>query len=178
MKKWSLIIGIVIVMNLFFNYAISLVYKAPDYNVYFPPTQVVSTINTEQDCLGVGGQWNSEIVPQAPIPNGTNPSSTGSKAGEAGYCDQNFTKQQQFQAAQKQYDRSVFVILVIVGVISIVLGSMVMNEVLSLAFSWGGVLSLFIASLRYWSDASNILKVILLAIALGSLIWTAVKKFA
>jgi hypothetical protein len=55
---------------------------------------------------------------------------------------------------------------------------MVMNEVLALAFSWGGVLSLFIASLRYWSDANNILKVIILAIALGSLIWTAVKKFA
>lgn len=176
LMKWSLIIGIVIVMNLFFNYAISLVYKAPDYNVYFPPTQVVSVISTEQDCLGVGGQWNASPVAKTPLP----PEATVglSPAGETGYCDQNFTKQQQFQAAQKQYDRLVFIILVIVGVISIVLGSMVMNEVLALAFSWGGVLSLFIASLRYWSDANNILKVIILAIALGSLIWTAVKKFA
>ncbi len=166
--RWSLIIGIVIVMNLFFNYALSLAYKAPDYNAYFPPTQVVSEIDTQADCLAVGGQWNAQIVPKAP--NGA--------VQPQGYCDQNYTKQQQFDAAQKQYDRVVFIVLVIVGVASIVTGSLVANELLSLAFSWGGVLSLFIASVRYWSDANNLLKVVILAIALGSLIWTAVKKFA
>ena len=53
--KWALVIGILIVMNLFFNYALSLVYTAPDYSTYFPQSQVVSTINTQQDCLAVGG---------------------------------------------------------------------------------------------------------------------------
>jgi hypothetical protein len=152
--KWSLIIGIVIVMNLFFNYAISLVYKAPDYDIYFPSSQVVPVIVTQADCIAVGGQWNS------------------------GYCNQEYTKQLQYDAAQKNYDRVVFIALVILGVLSIVAGTIFENEVLSLAFSWGGVFSLFIASLRYWSDANNFLKVIILAIALGSLIWTAIKKFA
>lgn len=166
--RWSLIVGIVIVMNLFFNYALSLVYKAPDYNAYFPPTQVVRDISTQQDCVSVGGQWNAQMVPKAP----------SGEVQPQGYCDQNYTKQQQFNADMKQYDRSVFIVLVIVGVASIVVGSLVANEVLSLAFSWGGVLSLFIASVRYWSDANNLLKVIILAIALGSLIWVAIKKFA
>jgi len=95
-----------------------------------------------------------------------------------GYCNPDFTKQQQYDVAQKQYDRTIFVALVVLGAISIVCGTLLENTVLSLAFAWGGVLSLFIASLRYWSDANNLLKVVILAIALGSLIWTAVKKFA
>ncbi len=150
--------GIVIVMNLFFNYTLSLVYKAPDYNNYFSQSQVVPAITNEQNCVAVGGQWN-QMAPQ-------------------GYCNPDFTKQQQYDVAQKQYDRTIFVALVVLGAISIVCGTLLENTVLSLAFAWGGVLSLFIASLRYWSDANNLLKVVILAIALGSLIWTAVKKFA
>ena len=56
-SKWALIIGIVIVFNLFINYAISLVYKAPDWNSYFTQSQVVEAINTKDECLNVGGQW-------------------------------------------------------------------------------------------------------------------------
>lgn len=156
--KWALVIGIVIVMNLFFNYALSLVYKAPDYSAYFPQTQVVPTLNTEQDCLAVGGQWNNEK------PNG--------------YCNPDFTKQKQFDAAQKHYNRIIFIALVVLGVVSLICGMLLVNTALSLALSWGGVLSLIIASMRYWSDANNLLKVGILAVALIGLIWTAVKKFS
>jgi len=122
LAKWSLITGIVIVMNLFFNYALSLVYTSPDYARYI--------------------------------------------------------SDQGFELAQRLYDLHIFIALVLLGAVSLIGGVLAENEVLSLAFSWGGVLSLFIASVRYWSDANNLLKVIILAIALGSLIWTAVKKFA
>jgi hypothetical protein len=170
LMKWSLIFGIVIVMNLFFNYAISLVYKAPDYNDYYRSEQVVPNIDNQNDCVAVGGQWSAS-TPQVVSDNGIAKTVTG-------YCDPNYTKQQQYDAATKSYDRTVFIILVVLGVISVVGGVLASNIVLSLAFSWGGVLSLFIASVRYWSDANNILKVLILAVALGSLIWTAVKKFA
>lgn len=170
--RWSLIIGIVIVMNLFFNYAISLVYKAPDYNAYFPQSQVVPNIATEQDCIAAGGQWNGNTPTPQPATSVAVPKVPN------GYCNPDFTKQQQYQSAQKQYDRSTFVILVVLGVISIVIGTLLANTVLPLAFSWGGVLSLLIASMRYWSDANNLLKVAILAVALGSLIWVAIKKFA
>jgi len=166
--KWSLIIGIVIVLNLFFNYALSLVYKAPDYEATFRQSQVVPEITTQEDCVAVGGQWNSQVVPKSP----------DGKMQAQGYCNPDFTKQQQFDAQLKAYNRTVFIVLVIVGVISIVTGSFIVNEVLSLALSWGGVLSLFIASVRYWSDANSLIKVLILAVALGGLIWTAIKKFA
>jgi len=165
--KWSLIIGIVIVLNLFFNYALSLVYKMPDYNQYFPQQQVVPSITTEEQCVVVGGQWNSNVVSG---PNG--------ETKPQGYCNPDFKKQQQFDLAQKHYDRTVFIVLVILGALSLIVGMVFENTVLSLSFSWGGVLSLVIASMRYWSDANNLLKVVILAVALGGLIYTAIKKFA
>ncbi|MDB5255053.1 MAG: protein of unknown function with transrane region [Candidatus Nomurabacteria bacterium] len=166
--KWSLVIGIVIVMNLFFNYAISLVYKAPNYQDYYRQEQVVPSIDTKEECIAVGGQWNEQLVPKSSEP----------VTVRAGYCDPNYTKQQQYETAMKDYNKVVFLALVVLGVISLVGGTLLAHIVLSLAFSWGGVLSLFIASVRYWSDANNILKVLILAVALGSLIWVAIKKFA
>ncbi|MEI8129954.1 MAG: hypothetical protein WCG55_00410 [bacterium] len=171
--KWAVVVAIVIVLNLFFNYAISLVYKAPTWDQYMPRTDVVEPITNKTDCLNVGGQWTNP----APAPSGT--TNTISKGATApGYCDPNYTNLQKYTAAQNTYDRTVFIILVVLGVISLVLGAVVTNIILQLSFSWGGVLSLVIASMRYWSDADNLLKVIILAVALGALIWIAVKKLA
>ena len=72
---------------------------------------------------------------------------------------------------------NIFIILVILGVVSFLLGTFITNEIIILSFSWGGVLSFIIASIRYWSDADNWVKVLILAVALGALIWLAIKKF-
>ncbi len=170
--KWALIIGIVIVLNLFFNYTISLFYKEPDYNIYFPLTQIVEPITTKEACLSVGGQWNQGALAPA-VPRDMYSAPTVA----TNYCDPNFTKQQEFNQAQKVYQRNVFILLVVLGIISFLIGAFVPNEIVAIGFSWGGVLSFIIASIRYWSVADNIIKVLILAIALGVLIWLAIKKF-
>lgn len=169
---WAIVIAIVVVLNLFFNYAISLVYKAPTYEKYFPTSQEIVPITNKADCLAAGGQWtNPDTRYQSPDPTIIKPTPA------VGYCDPNYTKQMQFAAAQKAYSRTVFIILVVLGVLSLVLGAVLANTLLILAFSWGGVLSLVIASVRYWSDADNLIKVLILGAALGALIWIAVRKF-
>ena len=55
--RWAVVVAIVIVLNLFFTYAVSLVYKAPVYDAYFPTSSVVEPITDKADCLSVGGQW-------------------------------------------------------------------------------------------------------------------------
>ena len=164
--KWSLIVGIIIVLNLFFNYGISLVYKEPAYPV---APQVVGDITTREKCLEVGGQWNENVYP-TPAPE--------QKTMPKGYCDPDYTNRQNYETAHKVYNRNVFIILMILGVVSLMVGIFAGSEVLAVAFSWGGVLSLIIASMRYWSDADNLIKVILLAVALGALVWLALRKFA
>jgi hypothetical protein len=167
--KWSLIIGIVIVINLFFNYAISLIYDAPQYDEYCKQEQVIKEINNQTECVAEGGQWNANYYGK-PIPVG--------ETMVAGYCDQQFTCRTEYEADRKVYERNVFVTLVILGIL-LVAGSFALafNWILSVSASMGGILSVIIASVRYWAEADNWLRVIILFVALCALIYFAVRKF-
>jgi hypothetical protein len=167
--KWSLIIGIVIVINMFFNYAISMVYNTPKYDEYCKQEQVINEITDQESCLAQGGQWNAnyygkpirvdEIVP-------------------AGYCNTQYTCNNEYMAVRKIYDRNVFVTLTTSGIILVALSfALSFNWILSVSASMGGILSIIIASIRYWSEADNWLRVIILFIALCVLIYFAVRKF-
>lgn len=163
----SIIVAIIIVMNLFFNYAVSLIYQEPNFESFVKPTQVVNTIKTKDACVNAGGQWSENAYPDEK-----------GMTKVQGYCDENFTNQKNYDNAVKVFEKKVFITLVALGVLSLVLAGFIAFQILSIAFAWGGVLSLIIASIRYWSEADNLAKVIILAIALGLLIWLAVKKFS
>jgi hypothetical protein len=169
--KWALIIGIVIVLNMFFNYTLSLVYKNPVFENFCPASQINEYVNTQKVCVDKGGQWNADSYPQSV--------SVGVvKTLPQGYCNLQFTCQNKFDVAQKAYDRNVFITLVLLGAVCVAIGNFFGgNIVLSVALSLAGVLSFVIASIRYWSSADDLIKVIILAIALAILIWVAVKKF-
>lgn len=167
--KWSLIFGIVIVLNMFFSYTLSLVYHEPQYNNYCPVSNEVAPVSTKAECFATGGQWNANNYP---TPAGV------TTPAPAGYCNVDFTCGNDFNTAQSNYDRNVFIALVVLGAITVALGNFLRgNELLGQALSLSGVLSFIIASMRYWSYAGQWLKVVILAIALAILIWVAIKKF-
>ncbi|MDB5194262.1 MAG: protein of unknown function with transrane region [Parcubacteria group bacterium] len=169
--KWSLIIGIIIVLNLFFNYALSLVYKSPDFLTYCPQTQIVTAPTTQDACVSAGGQWTDNSAYQAKvIPPGTDIPS--------GYCDTQFTCQKNYQKANDTYSRNIFAALVVLGALMVLVGNFFKgNEVISNGLALGGVLSFIIASMRYWGAANDLVRVVILAIALALLFWVAMKKF-
>jgi hypothetical protein len=168
--RWSLILGIVIVLNLFFNFALSLVYERPDYEAFCPQMQVSKVVDNQNECVAGGGQW-TEYGPnnfrEKPLP--TDPK---------GYCDLQFTCRQEYDGARNNYDRNVFVILVVLGALVVLMGNLFKgNEVISSSLALAGLLSFLIASVRYWSAAGSVARVVILAIALGILFWIAWKKF-
>lgn len=167
--KWSLIVGIIIVINMFFNYAVSLVYKAPEYPNSQP--QVVEQYKTQEDCTKVGGQWNANVYSDPSIPT---------KSAPKGSCDPDYTKRMEYEKYRKEYSRNLFMILVALGALIMGLGIVLKEkfEVVAIAFSWSGVLSFLIASMRYWSDANNLFKVLILGAALVMLVWLAISKFS
>jgi cytochrome c oxidase assembly protein Cox11 len=169
---WSLIIAIIIVTNLFFNYVISLVYVEPLYDKFCPAEIYNKAYETKGQCLANGGMWSEQVVPVEV--KGTAPA----KTQITGYCNQTYTCQKSYDSASKLYNRNVFIILVALGVIMLVGGAFVGVPLLSIAFSWSGVLSIVVASMRYWSSADNLIRVLILGAALGALIWLAVKKFS
>lgn len=166
--KWALILGIAIVINLFTTYVVQVLYPAPDFNAFCPEKQVNRAIESEEACVSVGGQWNENSAKPAP----------GLISEPAGYCDPSFTCNKQFTEKTSLYNRNVFIVFVVVG-IALLLGSVFLSgaEAVSLGLSFGGVLALVIGSLRYWSDMNDILRVILLGVALAGLLYVAWKKF-
>lgn len=171
--KWSVIIGIVIVLNLFFNYTLSLVYGAPEFENFCPQTQVVTIPDNQNECVAEGGQWTDNAYYGKPVPDRI----TGALE-PAGYCDLQYTCRQQYQDAHDTHSRNVFIVLVVLGAISVLIGNFfTKNDVISSGLALGGVLSFIIASMRYWGAANDLIRVIILAIALGILFWVAMKKF-
>lgn len=163
----SIIVAIVIVLNLFSNYAVSLIYNEPNHDTYVNRTQVIENISNKDACISVGGQWNENVYP-----------TEKGKTKIEGICDPNYTNELNFQKDRASYEKKVFVTLIIFGVILLVASGFLSLQILSISSAWGGVLSLIIASTRYWTLADSLAKVIILAIALALLVWVAIKKFS
>ena len=167
--KWALVAGIVVVLNLFFNYSIFLVYKAPQWEKFCPQEQVNIMPTTQEECVAKGGSWN--VGGEAVKP------SIVSQPERVTWCDVTFTCQKEFNEAQKLYNRNVFVSLVVLGAISLIVSFFISHlTAVSLGLSLGGVLSLIVGPVRYWNDMDDYLRVIVLGIALVALIWLGVKK--
>ena len=168
--RWSVIVGIIIVLNLFFNYTLSLVYSSPEWDAFCPQEQVVEIPNEKDSCVARGGQWtDNQYYKPAPADRSEE---------MRGYCDLQFTCRQEYEDKRGDYERNVFVVLVALGALSVLSGNFFKsNYVISSSLALGGVLSFVIASMRYWSSAGELIRVIILAIALGILFWVAWKKF-
>ncbi|MCC7004764.1 hypothetical protein IT397_02495 [Candidatus Nomurabacteria bacterium] len=172
--KWLLIVGITVVSNLFFNYAINSLYKEPKFEAYCPQKQLNIQPVDSKVCIAQGGSW-TENADTAQVIYPDQPSKV--YVQPKGYCDENFTCRKNFDEASKVYNRNVFIILIILGVISLVVGFFLSEiTVVSLGLSFGGVLSLIIGSMRYWSDMNDYLRVSVLGVALIALIYLGVKK--
>ena len=175
--KWLLILGIVIVLNLFFVYGIKVLYHEPTFENFCPVSQVTKTPSTEAECTSVGGGWTSNASYTAPVPMAQKTVPYVISSQPAGYCDLNFTCQKQFMAANSVYNRNVFVVLVILGVLSLIAGFFISSSAaVSLGLSLGGVLALVVGSVRYWSDMNDYLRVGVLAVALVVLVIIGIKK--
>lgn len=137
--KWSLILGIVIVANLFINYSLSLVYNEPNYNDFCPQAYAATPADAAQETI----------------------------------CSNDY------QTAFDNFQADVFGTLVAIGVILVIASFFLKtNIVVSTALSLSGILTLVIASFRYWSSAYGWVRVLILGIALVALIYLAVKKFS
>ncbi len=179
--KWVLALAIVIVLNLFFTYSIKLIYHTPTYDNFCPRQQVTEEIKTKEACLDKGGAWTEDSYYGKPVPTDRPEPimiSPSKESAQTGYCDQNFTCSKNLEQATKLYNRNFFIVLVILGMLSIALSIFLRSIwVVSIGLALGGVISLIIGSARYWSDMNDYLRVIILALALISLIWLGVKKF-
>lgn len=184
-RKWILAFAIAIVLNLFINYGISVLYKAPQYNDFcrqqggpygypypyktypepaYPPTQnQCATINVSQELQDTCAAQKGYIAYKY--------NSTGCPT-EA-YCE---TCGARFEDVNNKRNSNVFIILIVFGVVAIIAGLVVKAEAVANGFLIGGILSLIIAAIRNWGQLQDILKFGILGIVLALLIWVGYRK--
>ena len=155
-KKFILVLGIIIVLNLFINYGVTTFYNAPKYGDFCGQDEFVPReaplMKQENGADFDSGKYEKQLKAQKE-------------------CNENY------QTARDLYNRNVFVFLIITGIISIIVGFLITQaEAVSLGLSFGGLLSLIIGTIRYWSAMNDYLRFIILSIALAILIWMGIKK--
>ncbi len=169
--KWALIFSIVTIANLFFNYSLSLIFNAPNYEdvcPYVENQKTASDIIDKETCESKSGIWERY------------PASKGDSAiaSVSGYCDLNTICNKNFNDLEKVYEKKVFVVLFILGLLILILSFFIKkNHTLGSALAITAVLDFVIASVRYWQYSDKLLKVSLLFVVLVVLIYLAIKKF-
>lgn len=177
-KEVMLAIAIVVVLNMFFNYGVSTFYKSPNYEKFCPTELTQKNYPSKESCELVGGKWfeGSTAVYQGqyniPVPS-------GDKFSNTSWCDSTAKCREDYQKVQDFYNRNVFIILEIVGLLTFLLGLFAISaKAVSSGFLGGGVLSLIIGTIRYWSGMDDYLRFSILGIALAILILIGYKKIS
>ncbi len=163
--RWAVLVGIVIILNVFFQVLRGIIFPAPQYNDF---------------CSNA----LAAVSPAYPIPSGGTPAQQEAyqNLAQDKYQAAQEAAQQKcsdaFTAAQKSYQEKSFVLTVALGVLAFIVGVLPLgSSIVSTGLSYGGVLAFIIASLQYWNDAPQLIQLFISALALAILLYIGIKRF-
>ncbi len=165
-KKFLLTFAIAVIFAFFVGYGIEVFHDTPEYKDFCPE---VYDINNEKDCLEADGQWSDEgaSVEKSEVPVSV----------KGRFCHNKHDCNKGYNDLNDKHDLIVFIVSMIVGLIAIGFGIYLKKDAISTGVLAGGVLTLLYGTIRYWRHADDILKFVLLGIALAVLIYLGYKKF-
>jgi hypothetical protein len=172
-RKWTLAIGIAIVLAMFVNYGIQTFYKAPVYENYCPQqfypvaplakfencSQPAVDQQVQKNCTDSKGQINYHYDAFG-CP--TNP-----------FCD---TCNRDWTAAQNNYNKNVFIFLAAIGALSIIAGVLLKVDSVAIGLLIGGIVNIIIGTVRYWGGLQDVGRFLVLGVLLALLVWVGIKK--
>jgi hypothetical protein len=168
--RWVVMLGIIIALNIFLFVGRSLVLSEPKQQDFCQTSNYNVPPQDARSCVAAGYTWNGTDMPAPP---------TVSKPPmPTGYCDVYAKCQKKFDAAHEQFALYAFVFGIALGIAAIVISVLPLgSSIVSAGLSYGGVLSLVVASAQYWGDAGNLLRFGISFIALAALIYIGIKRF-
>lgn len=165
--RWALLVGIVVILNVFFSVVLAIAYPTPQYDT-FCPQKTISPTNAST-CDSEGGVW-TEYSP-VPARDISEPKMTG-------YCDMYAKCQKPFQTAMDQYALRAFVFMTIFGVTALLAGLVpIGSSIVSSGLSYGGVVALIVGSASYWGTAGNWIRLAIATTGLIALLYIGWRQF-
>jgi len=161
-KSVILSIAIALISVFFFVYAIQSVYPGPEYQNFCEDRIPIKEITTVTECEANNGEWIE-------YPNKEN-------LDRNGYCDTYTKCSKEYDQAREPYERNVFFINLVIGIALVILGIALALPSVSSGLMGGGVIMLIYGTIRNWGNLSDILRTIMLGIALVILIWLGYKR--
>ena len=163
-KTVILSIAIALISVFFFIYAIQTIYPGPEREDFCEERLTFKAIETAQECETNGGEW-IEYPDRGEL-----------KA--TGWCNVDFKCNEEYHEARDPYERNVFFVNLVIGIVLIVLGIFLALPAVSSGLMGGGVIMLIYGTIRNWGNLSDILRTIFLGIALIVLIWLGYRKLS
>ncbi len=162
-RQKLVVVAVALLFALFVGYGIEVF----DPSLYYE--DVCPTPDDKETCEAQGSLWRADYQ--------VNPETGEATSLNTGWCDQRKDCQDEWNRVAGSHDKIVFIVSLIVGLLAIVCGILFLrNEVIGVGIISGGILLLLYGSIRYWNYASDVLKFILLGLALAVLVWIGYKK--
>lgn len=168
--RWALLIGIVIILNVFFSVVLELAYPAPKYDDFCSSNLSINPTDAPT-CDSIGGVW----VPNTPAKV---VATDDANVPINGYCDMYAKCQKPFEAANEKHALYAFVVMTILGVIALLAGFLpIGSSIVSSGLSYGGVVALIVGSTEYWGTAGNWIRLVIATTGLVALLYIGWRRF-
>ena len=172
-KKVAMVIGVTVLLPLFLGLFIDAVYQTPMYNnycndtMYSYPAQPVKAAPT--NCTYDSAQ-DSTCYSDQGIVRYKYDSNGCQIFDKCDFCSKSFN------TAEQIYNRNIFFILMPIGLIIVVLGIYLVVDYLGAGLMFAGLITMFYATFRYFSDMSKLLRALVVLIELLIIMWIGYKK--
>ena len=163
-KKLGLTLSLVVVLNVFFNVGVATFYKYPSWEAFCPQIMYSDVADTREACETAGGLWREDSYYEK-------------GATDSGYCEVPYSCSQKYNDTFSVYNRNVFIVLTVLGAATLVSGIMLaLPSAVANGLLYGGVISMLIGTMRFWTEMDDYLRFIVSGIVLAVLIGLGVKK--
>ena len=175
MKKYGFLLAIAIVLVVFVNVGVYTFYKPPKYEDFclggILEKHYATPIREVKDCKYI--EPTEELKNECKDKGDISPEYDKDGCIKSYYCE---TCNKEFNDEMSVYNRNVFIILSIAGLISIVISLLLNNYAVVNGLMFGGIINIFVGIVRYWSDMDEYLRFIISGIILAILIFIAYKR--
>ena len=175
-KKWAVVLAILILVPLFLGLFVDAIHVEPKYEKYCHTNNYATPI--------VAGP----VKPNVTCPNYYNTPEAQACVNDQGMVREKYDSnncplydscdycQRDLHDAQQKYNRNIFFILAPIGLIIIIIGLYLAVDYIGAGLMFGGIITLFYATFRYFSDMDKLVRAFVILIELLIIIWIAYKK--
>ena len=156
--KWLIILGIIVISNMIFNYSLSIVLQKPNIDSVCIEEDLIEHHESQDECVLDGGTWEEVYLSDL--------------ESTVTYCSTYSKCISEFESLNVYFEQKTFFALATFGAIILVLSLLINNPTLSIAFAAASFVDFIFATIRYWEYSDDGMRVLILFVALLVLIFS------